>query len=493
MTTKKELIKYLKINFGFSSFKPGQQDVIQNLLAGHSTLGILPTGTGKSLCYHFFGSYTDSKVLVISPLLSLMQDQVEQMHLKGEKRVIALNSNLSFQGKKQILRNLNEYYFFYLAPEMLSNPQVIQAFKKIKIGLLVVDEAHCISAWGPDFRPDYLRLGKIRAALDQPLTLALTATATKHVAQDIISQLNLPATTKLVRHSVDRTNIFLAVEKISEKKQKNQRLIELIDKLPVPGLVYFSSKKQCTQIAELLQVKTKLRVAAYHAGMPSNERYAVQQQFLGDKIDLICATSAFGMGINKSNIRYVIHYHISQDLESYVQEIGRAGRDGKQSLAIVLYSVKDKYLQARLALSALPTSDELDIYQRSQKVLLNNAVSAENAQLVLRYQQMGISFSKMADIFAQRRHQKMRALQRITAYINTTGCKRKFILDYFGEHEKMIHNRVCCQIGNTEFDPTALFGLPRKNLPPVEQSEVKDYRQILRKLFREASEDPSNQ
>lgn len=486
MENETNLLVYLKKRFGFSDFKAGQKQVIENLLAGNSTIAILPTGTGKSLCYQFFGEYTHQTVVIISPLLSLMQDQVEQLRLQGEKKVIAINSNLSFQDKKQVLTHLNNYTFIYLAPEMLRNVDVLQAFKQLKIGLLVIDEAHCISAWGPDFRPDYLQLGHIRHQLGEPLTLAVTATATQRVLQDMTNLLKLPANYKLIQHSVDRPNIFLAAEKFPDEQAKKKRLLALLRQLPPPGLIYFSSKKQCDKINNLLQQKTTLRTAAYHAGLSFGERYAVQQQFLNGQLDLICATSAFGMGINKTDIRYVIHYHIPQDLENYVQEIGRAGRDGLSSIAIVLYSDNDRFLQRRLALGSLPDSDELELYQASATALKNASIESESAQLVQRYQQMGVSFTRMATIFTQRRAEKLRALQQVLAYVSHGGCKRNFILQYFDEKALVTHNKNCCQLNNQEYDLTQIFShLPQKLFrKAVDEKKSQNYQLLLKQLFK---------
>src|SRR5699024_4174634 len=207
LNIEEKMHDYLKKTFGCTDFKAGQKEVIQNLLTDHSTVAILPTGMGKSLCYQFYGKDAQQTILNNSPLLSLMQHQVEQLQHNGEKRVVAINSNLKCQEKKQVLQNLANFSFIYLAPEMLRNEEVLRALSSIHIGLLVIDEAHCISAWGPDFRPDYLKLGQVRSQLNDPLTLAVTATATDPALKDMLSSLNLSANTKVIRHSVDRPNI----------------------------------------------------------------------------------------------------------------------------------------------------------------------------------------------------------------------------------------------------------------------------------------------
>ena len=310
------LEQFLKQTYHFSSFRPGQKEVIKTLLARQSMLAILPTGNGKSLCYQFYGRYTNKRVLIVSPLLSLMQDQVSQMKYQGYQQVIALTSEQDYLTRQKVLANLGAYQYIFLAPEILQNQQVKQALQTLKIGLLVVDEAHCISTWGPDFRPNYLQLGKLQRLLGQPLTLALTATATPKVKEDICQQLGL---SKVYQRSVNRENIYLEVLKVASQSQKDQKLLELVNYLQGPGLIYFSSKKLADRLAKWLGQRSQLRVAAYHAGLSHLDRYSIQQQFLQGQLDLVCATSAFGMGVNKEDIRYVIHYHLPSDLNSYVQ------------------------------------------------------------------------------------------------------------------------------------------------------------------------------
>src|SRR3954463_3298693 len=237
-----ELEILLKKHFGYSTFRNGQKEVITSVLSGQHTLAMLPTGTGKSLCYQLPGYILSGQTLIISPLLSLMQDQVEQMKRLGEKRVVALNSFLSVADRNKVLRHLQEYKFIFISPEMLRVPFVISILEQLTISLFVIDEAHCISQWGYDFRPDYLKLGEVRCKLGKPLTLALTATATKQVIQDIIHSLQLEEC-KQILFSVDRPNIILSVEKIENFQEKWTVLHNYISRFTGPGIVYFSSKK----------------------------------------------------------------------------------------------------------------------------------------------------------------------------------------------------------------------------------------------------------
>lgn len=474
-----QLKNFLKHYYGYSDFKRGQSEIIENLLEGKSTLGILPTGTGKSLCYQLTGKILKKTVIVISPLLSLMHDQIEQLKYAGEKKVIALTSELSFVDKQMILANISDYSFIYLSPEMLKNDLVEKKLAMLSIGLLVVDEAHCISQWGPDFRPDYLRIKKFRHLLHNPLTLALTATATNNVAQDIQHNLFSNDEKKfVVRRSVDRPNIFLGVHETISNYEKNTYLIDIVKKLKSPGIIYFSSKKQANKISELLKAETSLRIAPYHAALSSRNRYMTQHQFMENQLDIICATSAFGMGINKKDVRFVIHYHLPSDLESYVQEIGRAGRNGERSLAILLYTKADINLQEQLSINSLP--DDFDIENFQPKGTVANVSDKEN---VLQYYfEQGIPTSEIKQIFLKRRQEKYNKLMYLLEYIETPSCKRKFLLQYFDEEMQTKHGVDCCQLKGEPINIDYFKCEKEKKEQIINQ--VSDYEDILDIFFK---------
>lgn len=447
----RNLYDHLNKQFGYDMFRIGQEEVITSVMEGKHTLAVLPTGTGKSLCYQLPGYLLKGIVIIVSPLLSLMQDQVEQLKINGEKRVTALNSFLEPRERKQIIQNLQNYRFIYTSPEMLTNNGVLQKLKQIDISLFVVDEAHCISQWGPDFRPDYLNLRTIRSELNNPTTLALTATATEDVRADIIEHLNLYDVNQLV-YSVDRPNIALVVEEAANYSDKVKKLLQFVKQLQKPGIIYFSSKRLTEEMAALLRNNGIAQSAAYHGGMDREQRILIQQQFLHNQLQVICATSAFGMGVNKENIHFVIHFHMPYQLDSYLQEIGRAGRDGKKSIAILLYSPGDEFLPLQIFENELPSD-----YQIEQFYLLNNN-SSDKASLLnlteiqlrfLTYYQNKYDNSEVEKhvkrIRDMRIQYKQNKLNEMIKWVKSTTCRREGILHYFQE-QKVNNVTDCCDV-----------------------------------------------
>jgi ATP-dependent DNA helicase RecQ len=452
----------LKQEFGFETFRPGQKEIITSLLNGRDTIGVLPTGTGKTLCYQFVGHMLAGQVLIVSPLLSLMQDQVEQMKANGEKRVIAINSFLTTYQKNLAMKSLARYKYIFISPEMLQIDFVQERLKLLNISLFVIDEAHCISQWGHDFRTDYLKLGFIKSKLSSPLTLALTATATHEVKSDIIQSLNIE-NASIYETSIDRPNIAMKVETFEDSSQKQAALISYLQNLTGPGIIYFSSKRLAENTVERLKKKGISKVAAYHGGMTHEDRILIQQQFLNGQLDYICATSAFGMGINKEDIRFVIHFHMPLQMESYLQEIGRAGRDGNQSIAILLYSKGDENLALQLAEGELPSPSQLDwLYNELvQSGDLSNIPEELCAlggfteiqwrltcDFILSNRENQKEFKKIIEAFklfiAKRKNYKVKKIYEMMHFIKNEDCRRLFVLNYF-EHSTSA-NRVlyCC-------------------------------------------------
>ncbi|PFA63855.1 ATP-dependent DNA helicase [Bacillus sp. AFS015802] len=449
----------LKERFGYSSFREGQEDIIRSVVDRRDTVAMLPTGTGKSLCYQLPGYLMDGHVLIISPLLSLMQDQVEQMKVMGEKRVIALNSFLPYAERKRALEQLDSYKFIFISPEMLMNASVVSSLKALDLSLYVIDEAHCISQWGPDFRPDYLKLGELKEMLGSPTTLALTATATEEVRKDIKEVLQMDTAIEMV-YSVDRGNIGLFVEKVTGQSEKLDALLEYVKSWGGPGVVYFSSKRMAEDVAHWLFENGVTGVAHYHGGMEQEDRILIQQQFLSGKLRMICATSAFGMGVNKEDIRFVIHFHFPSSIEAFLQEIGRAGRDGESSVSVVLYSEQDLSLPLQLIQSELPEDDQIhgfiDKRRDSQsKELIEQLQLTEVQYRFLTYYINELTGGRSVDqdrllekVKQIRNHRLQYKKDKLYAMINwlqAEACRREKLLHYFDE-KPFGENPFCCDV-----------------------------------------------
>ena len=339
----------LKRYFGYDSFRPYQREIIENIMLGNSSLVLMPTGGGKSLCYQLPALMMEGTTIVISPLISLMRDQVSQLRSNGIAAV-ALNSSEDDLDMMTLQRECQDGHvkLLFLSPERLMM-ELPRFLRSIHISLIAVDEAHCISQWGHDFRPEYSQLGVLRETFPQVPIVALTATADKVTRFDILNQLNIPDA-KVFIGSFDRPNLSLDVRRGMDSYEKRNAILHfLASHQGEPGIIYCLSKKNAESVAAFLRVH-HVDAAVYHAGLSLLERNRAQEDFLNDKVQVVCATIAFGMGINKGNVRFVIHYNLPKSIENYYQEIGRAGRDGGEGVCIAFYDYKDIDYKGKIAL-----------------------------------------------------------------------------------------------------------------------------------------------
>ena len=345
-------------HFNLTAFRPGQREVIETVLEGQDTLCVMPTGGGKSLCYQLPAVAREGVVLVVSPLIALMKDQVDTLRALGI-RASCVNSAMAAEEQREQLRALaaGELDLLYIAPERMRSVRFLETVERGGVQLLAVDEAHCISEWGHDFRPDYARLGQFRQRIGHPQTIALTATATDRVRQDLLDQLQMREPRVFVTGFARENLTFRAVE-TRNKEEKRERLLAILNETPGAGIVYASTRKACEEVALELSNRCPLRrVGLYHAGMAPEERRRMQDEFMSDHLDIIVATNAFGMGIDKPDLRFVIHYNLPGTLEAYYQEAGRAGRDGKPSRCQLLFSPSDRYIHEFFIENAHPPPD----------------------------------------------------------------------------------------------------------------------------------------
>lgn len=322
----------LKSIFGYKEFRPLQEKVIKQALDGKDALVIMPTGGGKSICFQLPALTMDGVCIVISPLISLMRDQVEALKQNGVASAY-LNSSLTSKEQSEIENQFmsGDIKLLYVSPEKLLTRNFFNILQSVKLNLIAIDEAHCISQWGHDFRPEYAKMGFLKKQFPDVPIMALTATADKATRSDILEQLSIPETETFLS-SFDRPNLSLNVR---PAQGRIESIINLIKKQPnESGIIYCLSKKSTEKVAEKLKAKG-IDADFYHAGLPSDVRHKTQERFIKDELKVVCATIAFGMGIDKSNVRWVIHYNLPKNIESYYQEIGRAGRDGLDSKTLL--------------------------------------------------------------------------------------------------------------------------------------------------------------
>ncbi|HEV7517181.1 MAG TPA: ATP-dependent DNA helicase RecQ, partial [Thermoanaerobaculia bacterium] len=335
------LRRTLRRHFGFRSLREGQEEVIRSVMAGQDTLAIMPTGAGKSLCYQLPGMELPGTTVVVSPLISLMKDQVDKLHELGIEAA-QVNSTLTASEESETIEAIEKEQrdFIFTTPERLAQPEFLTTLKTNRIDIFVIDEAHCISEWGHDFRPAYLSLRQAIEALGNPPVLALTATATEQVVEDILERLGRPEM-EVVDTGLYRENLDLEVFPLPDEEHKRAQLARILRESAGMGIVYVSTVKHCEEVADYL-AGLDLPVARYHGRVGARERRQNQDRFMAGELKAIVATNAFGMGIDKPDIRYVIHYSMLGSLEAYYQEAGRAGRDGTPARCVLFHRLDDR-------------------------------------------------------------------------------------------------------------------------------------------------------
>ena len=356
----------LKTYFGYTDFRPLQEEIISHLLLNKDALVLMPTGGGKSVCYQVPAIICKGTAIVVSPLISLMKDQVESLRNNGIAAA-ALNSNNDETENLRIRRACMEgkLKLLYISPEKLV-AEANYFLRDIHVSFFAIDEAHCISQWGHDFRPEYTQLGFLRSLFPQTPVIALTATADKLTREDIVKQLHLREP-RIFLSSFDRPNLSLTVKRGYQSKEKNKAILEFIAQhRGESGIIYCMSRKNTENVAQMLQ-KNGIRTTIYHAGLETEKRNRAQDDFINDRIQVVCATVAFGMGIDKSNVRWVIHYNLPKSIESFYQEIGRAGRDGLPSDTLLFYSMADLIMLTKFATESGQSEINLEKLQRMQQ------------------------------------------------------------------------------------------------------------------------------
>ena len=472
-----ELRKLASTRFGWETLRAGQLEAVQAALQGRDVLAVMPTGHGKSAIYQLAALQLDGPAVVVSPLIALQADQLEDLNgILGEGQAVAVNSAESDGDQEDAWDALaaGEAKFLFLAPEQLSKDDVVDRVRSLEPALFVVDEAHCVSSWGHDFRPDYLRLGSVRERLGSPVAIALTATASKPVRDEIVEQLRL-RDPLVIAQGFDRPNLSLAVQRHHEDAAKRAAVVEQVRSLPQPGLLYVATRRDTEDYAAEL-LAAGLRAESYHAGRKASDREEVHRQFLDGGLDVVVATTAFGMGIDKPDVRYVVHSDVPGSLDSYYQEIGRAGRDGEPAEATLHYRSEDLGLRRffgthkahpealSAVLEALAQADG-DIKLSDLKKLVDmparkvtNTVNLLETAGVLASRKNRLHLDRQTEPeegvrqaveSAQSRARIDRSrLEMMRGFAETQGCRRQYLLGYFGEElEEVCGNCDNCAAG----------------------------------------------
>jgi ATP-dependent DNA helicase RecQ len=461
----RQIQRVARQQLGLDKLHPGQEEALQQVLAGRDTLAVMPTGAGKSAIYQIAAVQLPGPTVVVSPLIALQKDQVESINQAldvGE--AVAVNSSLSAGTRADSLEGVQEQLveFIFLAPEQFQKAEVLEELKQAKPSLFVVDEAHCVSEWGHDFRPDYLRLQTVIEALEHPVVLALTATAAPTVREEILERLGMRDAAVVVK-GFDRPNIWLGVRIFSDEIAKQRACLDEVKAVEKPGLLYVATRKHAEEMTEEL-CKREINAACYHAGMKSAEREQIHTAFMAGEIDVVVATTAFGMGIDKADVRFVFHYDIPGSLDAYYQAIGRGGRDGEPARALLFYCPEDLHLQRFFAGGGQVEADqveqvlhaiqqkvgpvpikrlqeELELSQTKLTTALSRLESLDiieflpNGEITIVNEPEDSAEVALAAAEAQERHQRLQQsrVEMMRTFAELHDCRREFLLNYFGE------------------------------------------------------------
>jgi ATP-dependent DNA helicase RecQ len=468
VTTAEDLRRLAAERFGWTRLRADQFEAMRLVMAGHDVLAVLPTGSGKSAIYQVPALLLDGPTVVVSPLIALQRDQIEGIEDSRAPQAVALNSAQRKSERDeawQAVRNGTAEYVF-VSPEQLANEDVLAGLAALGVSLFVVDEAHCVSAWGHDFRPEYLRLGQVIERMGRPRVVALTATAAPPVRADIADRLGLRDVREVVA-SFDRPNLHLAAERFTDDPGRRAAVVTRVRDLATRGLVYTASRKDTESYAADL-AEAGVRVAAYHAGMRAADRERVHEGFMADDIDVVVATSAFGMGIDKPDVRFVVHASVTDSLDTYYQQVGRAGRDGDPAEILLCHRPEDLHLQRFLTAAKAP-EDALTEVARAARAhkplpgarriravnLLEQAGALTSAGEWVRAD-LGVDEAVASALEVAETHQRMirSRLEMMRGYVETTGCRRQYLLGYFGEQlEQPCGNCDTCDAGTASRQP----------------------------------------